>query len=293
LISVIIPAHDEGRSIARCLSVLLDGSLPGELEVVVVCNGCTDDTEGVARSFGPPVIVLVTTDASKSHALNLGDGAASGFPRFYLDADVELSIDSVRAVAAAFRPGEVLAAAPGLAMDVSNSSAAVRAYYRIWTRLPSVRTDLVGRGVYAVSAEGRQRFDAFPEVIADDHFIRTTFPPEARATVPSCSSRVRATSTFRALVRRNVRVHAGNRQVDRAGQSALRRNGWVDIVRTDPRRAGDTVVYLVATAAAKAGAWWATRNGQLPAWGRDDSRIADTGSGRSGLPTIERPRTAG
>lgn len=277
MISVVIPAHNEVDAISRCLSTLLAGVRPGEIEVIVVCNGCTDDTESVARAFGEPVKVLATEDTSKSRALNLGDRAANGFPRFYLDADIELSIDSVRAVAAPLQRGDALAAAPGLDVDLSHASAAVRAYYRVWTRLPSVRADLVGRGVYAVSAEGRLRFDEFPDIIADDHFIRTTFPPEARVTVGSCSSRVRATSTFPALVRRNVRVHAGNRQVGQMESLPgrhRRRHGWFDVVRADPRRVGDALFYLTATAAAKVGARWASRNGRVPGWGRDDSRPA-------------------
>src|SRR5262245_58336894 len=47
--SVVIPAHNEARVIERGLSSLLEGARPGELEIVVVCNGCTDDTAARAR----------------------------------------------------------------------------------------------------------------------------------------------------------------------------------------------------------------------------------------------------
>ncbi len=73
MISVIIPAHDEGSVIARTLEAMTNGAAPGELDVIVVCNGCTDDTAAVARRFGPPVRVIETDIAGKSHALNLGD----------------------------------------------------------------------------------------------------------------------------------------------------------------------------------------------------------------------------
>ncbi len=42
--SVVIPAHNEARGIRRCLSALLDSARPGEFEIVVVANGCIDET---------------------------------------------------------------------------------------------------------------------------------------------------------------------------------------------------------------------------------------------------------
>ena len=73
MISVIIPAHNEGSVIARTLQAMTDGAEPGELDVIVVCNGCSDNTSAVARRFGAPVRVVETDVASKTHALNLGD----------------------------------------------------------------------------------------------------------------------------------------------------------------------------------------------------------------------------
>ena len=56
--SVVIPAHNEAKVIGRCLSGLLEGMAPGELEVIVVCNGCTDGSEDVARQFLEHTAVL-------------------------------------------------------------------------------------------------------------------------------------------------------------------------------------------------------------------------------------------
>ena len=51
-ISVVIAAHNEEDVLGRCLDALLRGSRPTELEIVVVCNGCTDRTADVARGYG-------------------------------------------------------------------------------------------------------------------------------------------------------------------------------------------------------------------------------------------------
>ncbi len=94
MISTIIPAHNEANVIERCLDPLAKGMVSGELEVIVVCNGCTDQTAHLAGGKSKHIRVVETEVPSKSVALNLGDNVACGFPRFYLDADVILRLDS-------------------------------------------------------------------------------------------------------------------------------------------------------------------------------------------------------
>src|ERR1035438_1575828 len=81
--SVVIPAHDEAGVIRRCLDSLFTGFKPGELNVVVVCNGCRDDTAMLARASGHPVRVIELVRASKAAALRAGDAVALAFPRLY------------------------------------------------------------------------------------------------------------------------------------------------------------------------------------------------------------------
>src|SRR5437879_7884120 len=99
MISVIVPAHNEHSVISRTLKTMTARAIPGELDVIVVCNGCTDDTAAVAGSFGPPVRVIETGLAGKTLALNLGDKAATFFPRIYADADVHITIETMRTLA--------------------------------------------------------------------------------------------------------------------------------------------------------------------------------------------------
>src|SRR3954462_6356852 len=102
MISVIIPAHNEANVIERTLSELMSGAHPNELEVIVVCNGCTDDTATRARNAGTGYAakhainfqVIDTPTPGKINALNLGDKAATAFPRLYIDADILLPITS-------------------------------------------------------------------------------------------------------------------------------------------------------------------------------------------------------
>ena len=97
--SVIIAAYNEAAVIGRNLDRLLAGTAPGELEVVVVANGCVDATVAVASARD--VRVLDLPAPGKAAALNAGDAVATSTPRVYLDADIATTPATVRALAAA------------------------------------------------------------------------------------------------------------------------------------------------------------------------------------------------
>src|SRR3954467_3123328 len=111
-LSVVIPAHNEAGVIARTLDSILANQLDRPLQVIVVANGCTDDTPGVVRGFGERVELIETPVGNKANALNLGDGAARYDLRAYLDADIELSPDTLQKVVDAFKDPSVHMATP-------------------------------------------------------------------------------------------------------------------------------------------------------------------------------------
>ena len=209
MISIIIPAHNEAAVIARNLQTLLAGAAPDELDIIVVCNGCSDNTAEVARRFAPAVRVLETEAPGKSNALNLGDAIAQSFPRVYLDADVVIGLEVVRSLARRLAKDDIYAVAPTPVLDVTNCSGLVRAYYTVRLRLPSARQGIGGSGVYALSAAGRARFVAFPNITADDAYVRLQFSPTERATIPSVESTVYPPRTLRSLLATRTRVYYG------------------------------------------------------------------------------------
>jgi glycosyltransferase involved in cell wall biosynthesis len=219
-LSVVIPAHNESTVIGRLLNRLVDGARSGQLEVIVVANGCTDDTASIARSYGVFVVVEVEA-ASKVIALNAGDAVARSFPRAYVDADVEVDLDTLLSLAATLEaPGGPLAAAPLMKVDASRSSWAVRAHYRIWELTNYRQHEHIGSGVYALSAAGRSRFGAFPELIADDRFVQQLFARAERGTAPIGSFTVHAPTGLGALIHRSTRASAGIAQLRAAGVPA-------------------------------------------------------------------------
>ena len=215
LVSIVVPAHNEAHVIGRLLEQLASSAGSDELEVLVVANGCTDDTAQVAASFGPVVRVMSIPTASKREALAVGNREARGFPRIYVDADVELRTDDVRALAKALqRPGP-LAAAPELLLDLAGSSWPIRWYFDVWTRLPEVRQGLFGRGVVAISEAGYARIATLPPVFADDLAASLAFSPSERVIAAGAQVVVHPPRTLADLVRVRTRVATGVTQVER------------------------------------------------------------------------------
>jgi glycosyltransferase involved in cell wall biosynthesis len=276
MISIIIPAHNEAKVIGRCLSAMLEESSPGEQEIIVACNGCTDQTAQIARGFGPPVVVIETPVASKSHALNLAEQAAHGFPRFYVDADVVLSHEAIARVAEVLRQGNVLAAAPRVKFDLAGRPWTVRAFYAVWSRLPYLRHGMIGSGVFALSEAGRKRFETFPHLTADDAFARLHFNLEERRTVESCSFTVSTPRTLGGVVDIKTRSHFGNYEL-RQHFPQLQKNEEVDHLgplarlTLDPRLWPALMVYIYVKLVVRVRTRWKYAFGDHRAWERDES----------------------
>lgn len=276
--SVVIAAHNEEVVIAGTLRAIVAGADSAEFDVVVVANGCRDETAAVASSF-PGVNVIDIPTAGKAHALNVGDAAATGFPRIYVDADVALTTnDARRLVHAMAAPGRVtpLAATVRRRMALERSPWMVRAYYAINMRLPTFEHSLFGRGVVALTENGRARFDQFPEQVADDLFLDSLFAPEEKLVVGDVTVTIMAPRSTRDLVRRLTRVRRGNAELRRAsGTTGVPGNvrrpdrwAWFRAVSwKQPRLTPAAVCYVAITVIAAVRA----RYGRASGWERDES----------------------
>ena len=275
--SIVIPAHNEAAVLPRTLAAILDGAEPGEFEIVVACNGCTDDSAEVARRFAGVRVVDVATP-SKAAALNAGDAAAQAFPRIYLDADVSVSTDVLRGLVTVLTTDQPCAGAPAIHLDLSRRSWAIRAYYAIWEQVAWAVPPVLGSGLYGLSEQGRRRFESFPILVADDYFISQVFPTADRRAAPG-SFTVLPPTTLRALVNRRVRVHAGNLQYQRAAQRAPESfparhdadHGGLRAAARRPRGWPGLAVYLAVNSIAKARANARVRFGNMTKWDKDET----------------------
>lgn len=278
--TIVIPAHNESSVIGRLLSQLLpDEPTPG-LSVIVVANGCTDNTAEIARAFGDRVRVRCLPEASKSRALVAGDQVATGFPRIYLDADVELRAADVRVLEGELAKPGVLAAAPERIVVTDGCPWPVRWYYDIWSRLPEVRLGLFGRGVVAVSEAGHERIAALPGFQADDLVASLCFRACERSIVPEAKVLYHPPRKVADLLRRRIRAVTGVAQVERsehAPRSAARTRprDLLVIVTDQPRLLPRLGVFLAVTVLARLAARPAIARGDYTTWRRDESsRVA-------------------
>ncbi|KJK47522.1 MULTISPECIES: glycosyltransferase [unclassified Streptomyces] len=284
--SIVIPAHNEGRVIGRLLGALLADTSPSGPDIVVVCNGCTDDTAQVAAAHGDRVRVVEIPTPSKHTALRVGDEHALGFPRLYVDADVVIGAAGVRALTGALaQDPDLLAAAPGRDVPLAGCAWPVRAYYRVWQLLPAVREGLFGRGVIAVTEEGHRRIAALPPLMADDLAASLAFGPGERRVVETARVVVRPPRTWADLIRRKVRAATSSAEFERfqaargageavAGAAPSARTGTGDLralLRARPTLVPEVAVFGTAALAARRAARRAIRDQDFSTWLRDES----------------------
>jgi len=236
LASVVIPAHNEEGVLSRCLQALTRDLDPGEAEIIVVCNGCTDATADVARSFSEWVTTIEIDEASKPSALNRGDAATTVFPRFYLDADVVMSTEALRRSVRHLESGDVMATSPRLEMDIRQCSWPVRAFYRVWLQLPYCREELLGCGVYALTREGRAKFGDFPDVLADDVYVSLIMSRDQRRVTRDAWFRISPPATLAALIRVRARHNRSGYQL---------RKRYASLCRTERHEYGSAMRSLV------------------------------------------------
>jgi glycosyltransferase involved in cell wall biosynthesis len=273
--SVVIPACNEEAVIERCLrSVLVDQDV-GDLEVVVVCNGCSDRTAEIARGFDDSIIVVETDVPSKSNALNLGDRAVSTFPRMYLDADIELGPGALRGCLDAL-DANTLAVSPTIRFDMNGASPVVRMYYAVWRRMSYFNESHLGTGVFVLSGSGRARFESFPSIIADDGFVRLQFAANERSALPDIHFTARAYRTLEELVAVKSRILSGTlelhaRHPELVAREEKTRGGSLSRVLRSPGVWASVPAYLLVKWLVRRRVRRKRRDGTLHHWDRGES----------------------
>ena len=94
-ISVVIPTHNRRDSLLRLLRALREGTYPHErFDVVIVADGCTDDTVAVLHRTPFPFAMRVL-EQSPGHgagaARNLGAAHAAGSEQFPLSTSMNVN----------------------------------------------------------------------------------------------------------------------------------------------------------------------------------------------------------
>lgn len=246
-ISIVVPASNEAGYIGPCLDHLLAQDFPGVAQIIVVANGCRDDTAARASARredfaarGWRLDVIERDEGNKIAALNAGDRHALHSHRLYLDADIEMDPNLVSALVQALSVDQARYAG-GQLIVARADSAVSRAYGRFWSRLPFMTRNVTGAGLFAVNAAGRKRWGAFPKLISDDTFIRLQFTEDERVKVAS-SYRWPLAEGFDLLVRVRRRQDVGVQEIvtkypeiiERQGKTRPERKELISLAFRDP-----------------------------------------------------------
>lgn len=93
-LSIVVPAYNEGAVVESTLA-RLSSAFP-EAEIVVVSDGCTDDTCAIARSFAAGVRLLeYSPNRGKGYAIRTGVLDARGDLVVFTDADLPFDVTGV------------------------------------------------------------------------------------------------------------------------------------------------------------------------------------------------------
>lgn len=93
-LSVIVPVHNGGEDLRRCLQGLAQSSRPAD-EIIVVDDGSTDGSAALAAAAGARVVTVSEGPRGPAFARNRGVEAASGNLLVFVDADVVVHTDTL------------------------------------------------------------------------------------------------------------------------------------------------------------------------------------------------------
>lgn len=107
-VSVIIPAHNEGKYVARCIGSVKRAAkyYGGFVEIIVVCNRCTDRTAAIAEKLGARVIK--NEDRCIAKVRNAGIFAARGDVIVTIDCDNRMTRGTLREIVCLLNTGKYI-----------------------------------------------------------------------------------------------------------------------------------------------------------------------------------------
>lgn len=221
-IDVLLVVHDAAPQLPAKLANLLTLDYPGDrLRVTVVCDGCTDATEAIARSCQDSRVRVRAFAQRRGKSACIGRVLPTLSAQIVMFTDVRQTIDAgaARALATALAGEGVGAASGELVLDGgSGYGDGVNAYWRyekMLRRFESASGSLVGvtGALYAAWREALP--DVPPGLILDDMWIPLAIADAGYrvVSVPQAIAHDRAASDAAAEEIRKRRTLAGNYQL--------------------------------------------------------------------------------
>ncbi|MCL7400863.1 MAG: glycosyltransferase family 2 protein [Thaumarchaeota archaeon] len=218
MISVIIPTHNNERTIAACITSILENDYKFK-EIIVVDDGSTDRTYDIASNFKDKIKLLSKPKGGiKTYALNYGLTVAKGDIVVTVDADTLISRDALSKIVAYFSDPRILAASGNLRVLNGNKNLLTRLQsyeyviaFDIGRRLQALfRTLLIIPGAKSIVRKRvLEAIGGFDPVLGED-FDLTLKVHKIRGRVifiPECYAFTEVPETWRSWFRQRERWH--------------------------------------------------------------------------------------
>jgi poly-beta-1,6-N-acetyl-D-glucosamine synthase len=221
-VTVILAVRNVATELVARVENLLEQQYPAELlDIVIACNGCTDDTELVARRLAassPRVTVVCSAaEAGKAGALNAGAAVAGGEVLVFADARQRFDAKAVSELVAPLQDATV-GGVTGRLLIGSTADAVVAGVGRYWQletqlRLAESRTGSVVGATGAIYAVRKSLFGPLPPgVLLDDLYLPMSVVRQGYriSMAPAAVAYDRSSVDGAAEYRRRVRTLVGN-----------------------------------------------------------------------------------
>jgi len=196
-VSIVMAVYNGAEFIRNKLESILDLEYPKELiQILVVSDGSTDETEAIVREFlGRGVELLVLPHGGKANALNSAFELATGEILFFTDVRQALDRNALQHLAANFADSSVGAVSGEMHLveGRAGEQADMDLYWRyeVWVRKQHSRIDSIFATTGCIYAMRRSLASAIPaDTLSDDAVLplraffegyRVVFDPEAIA----------------------------------------------------------------------------------------------------------------
>jgi cellulose synthase/poly-beta-1,6-N-acetylglucosamine synthase-like glycosyltransferase len=113
-VSVLIPAWNEEKSIAKTIESILNSNYP-DFEVIIIDDGSKDKTLQIAKSYETEQLKVFTKpNGGKGNALNFGIEKAKGEIIFTMDADTHVEPHTMKNMVKYFKQENVMSVTPAM-----------------------------------------------------------------------------------------------------------------------------------------------------------------------------------
>jgi poly-beta-1,6-N-acetyl-D-glucosamine synthase len=169
-ISLLIAAYNEAQNIAETFRGIRGQDYPGELEIIVVDDGSTDDTIAALRSFNLENLKIVQANhGGKANALNQGLKHVTQDIVVCIDADTFLHPQALRRIVARFLTDPADTAAIAGCVLVKNSRATFMARLQEWDYFTGIASAKRQQSLYQGTLVAQGAFSAFRTKLIREH----------------------------------------------------------------------------------------------------------------------------